>query len=113
MGFREFLKDEMEYQGLTARALADKSGVSKRTIDNYLKKNPQEPSVTNAHKIAKALNVSIEYLLTGEEYTGTIPVTGQLLEYIVEFEALSQEQKEIILMLVKSMTEKLSASASN
>ena len=103
MGFSEYLKDEMEYQGLTARALSEKSGISKRTIDNYLKKNPQEPSVTNAHKIAKALNVSIEYLLTGEEYTGTIPVTGQLLEYVVEFEALTQEQKQIVLMLVKNL----------
>ncbi len=103
MGFREFLKDEMEYQGLTARALSEKSGVSKRTIDNYLKKNPQEPSVSNAYKIAKALNVSIEYLLTGEEYTGTIPLTGQLLEYVAEFEALTQEQKQIVLMLVKNM----------
>lgn len=103
MGFREFLKDEMEYQGLTTRALSEKSGVSKRTIDNYLKKNPQEPSVSNAYKIAKALNVSIEYLLTGEEYTGTIPLTGQLLEYVVEFEALSQEQKKIVLQLVKSL----------
>ncbi len=103
MGFREFLKDEMEYQGLTTRALSEKSGVSKRTIDNYLKKNPQEPSVSNAYKIAKALNVSIEYLLTGEEYTGTIPLTGQLLEYIAEFEALTQEQKQIVLMLVKNM----------
>jgi transcriptional regulator with XRE-family HTH domain len=103
MGFREFLKDEMEYQGLTTRALSEKSGVSKRTIDNYLKKNPQEPSVSNAYKIAKALNVSIEYLLTGEEYTGTIPLTGQLLEYVAEFEALTQEQKQIVLMLVKNM----------
>ena len=103
MGFREFLKDEMEYQCLTTRALSEKSGVSKRTIDNYLKKNPQEPSVSNAYKIAKALNVSIEYLLTGEEYTGTIPLTGQLLEYVAEFEALTQEQKQIVLMLVKNM----------
>ena len=103
MGFREFLKDEMEYQGLTARALSEKSGVSKRTIDNYLKKKPQEPSVSNAYKIAKALNVSIEYLLTGEEYTGTIPLTGQLLEYVAEFEALTQEQKQIVLMLVKNL----------
>ncbi|MBR4449386.1 MAG: helix-turn-helix transcriptional regulator [Treponema sp.] len=103
MGFREFLKDEMEYQGLTTRALSEKSGVSKRTIDNYLKKNPQEPSVSNAYKIAKALNVSIEYLLTGEEYTGTIPLTGQLLEYVAEFEALTQEQKQIVQMLVKNL----------
>jgi len=103
MGFREFLKDEMEYQGLTTRALSEKSGVSKRTIDNYLKKNPQEPSVSNAYKLAKALNVSIEYLLTGEEYTGTIPLTGQLLEYVAEFEALTQEQKQIVLMLVKNL----------
>lgn len=105
MGFREFLRDEMDYQGFTARSLAEKSGVSKRTIDNYLKKNPQEPSVTNAHKIAQTLHVSIEYLLTGEEYNGFIPITGQTLELIEYFDALSEEQREPLLGVMKLLAE--------
>ena len=67
MGFRENLKAELEYQNIKTQELADKSGVNKRTIDHYLMTNPQEPSVTNAFKIAQALDVSVEYLLTGKE----------------------------------------------
>ena len=57
MGFRENLKAELEYQNIKTQELADKSGVNKRTIDHYLMTNPQEPSVTNAFKIAQALDV--------------------------------------------------------
>lgn len=105
MGFREFLRDEMEYQGLTVRSLAEKAGVSKRTIDNYLKKSPQEPSVTNAYKIARALHVSIEYLLTGQEYNGFIPITGQTLELIECFDSLTDEQRKPLLGVMKALAE--------
>ena len=36
MGFKENLKSELQYTGMTVRALAEKSGVNKQTIDNYL-----------------------------------------------------------------------------
>lgn len=65
MGFRENLKAELEYQGILAKELAEKSGISKKTIDHYLISNPREPLVSNAVAIEKALNVSVEYLVTG------------------------------------------------
>lgn len=107
MGFREFLKDELTYQGLTTRELAEKSGVNKRTIDHYLMANPQEPSVTNAHKIAEALGVSIEYLLTGKEYQNSTPITGELLELVQTFLTLSAEQRELFLKFVKMLNSKV------
>lgn len=104
MGFKEYLKDEMEYQGLTTRELSERAGINKRTIDNYLLSNPQEPSVTNAYKIARALKVSIEYLLTGEEYTGNITLTGQLLDFLEKFQALPAEEQYLIERLVKKLS---------
>ena len=106
MGFKEYLRDEMEYQGLTTKELSERSGVSKRTIDNYLMANPQEPSVSNAYKIARALKVSIEYLLTGEEYTGNITLTGPLLEFLDNYQALPAEFQNIIENLVKKLSER-------
>lgn len=103
MGFREFLKDEMDYQGLTTRELAEKSGVSKRTIDHYLMSNPQEPSVTNAYKIAQALGVSIEYLLTGQEYKSLFPVTGELLTFMEKYNALQNEHRNLITQLTETL----------
>ena len=67
MGFKENLKSELSYSGLLVKELAAKSGVNKHSIDNYLNKRGQLPSVEAAVKIAQALDVSVEYLVTGEE----------------------------------------------
>ena len=106
MGFRENLKDEMEYQGVTTKELAERSGVSKRTIDHYLMTNPQEPGVYNAQKIAKALNGSVEYLVTGAEYKSPVVVTGERLEFLNSFEKLPPDDRLLILSLIKKIQEK-------
>ncbi len=93
MGFRENLKNEMEYQGITTKELSKKSGVNKRTLDHYLMNNPQEPSVTNAFNIAKALNVTVEFLLTG---TNTTFITIEQLDIIRKFNILSEEKKSVL-----------------
>jgi transcriptional regulator with XRE-family HTH domain len=67
MGFRENLKSELTYSGILVKELAAKSGVNKYSIDNYLNKRGQTPSVEVAVKIAQALGVSVEYLVTGKE----------------------------------------------
>ena len=103
MEFRERLRDEMDYQGISAKDLADMTGIIKRTIDNYLKSNPQEPGVYNAQKIAKALKVSVEYLVTGREYKSSIPVTGEKLEFLNSFEKLPQEERQLVSTLVKKL----------
>lgn len=103
MGFRENLKDEMEYQGVTTKELAEKSGVSKRTIDHYLMSNPQEPGVYNAQKIAKALKVSVEYLVTGAEYKSPVAVTGERLDFLNSFDALPVDDRFLIMNLIKKL----------
>lgn len=103
MAFRENLRDEMEYQGLSARELAEKSGVGKRTIDNYLMSNPQEPGVYNAQKIAKALNVSVEFLVTGSEYKSPVAVTGERLDFLNSFDALPVDDRLLIMNLIKKL----------
>lgn len=103
MSFRENLRDEMEYQGLSTRELAEKSGVGKRTIDNYLMSNPQEPGVYNAQKIAKALNVSVEFLVTGSEYKSPVAVTGERLDFLNSFDALPVDDRLLIMNLIKKL----------
>ena len=65
MKFKETLKDELQYQDITVKELAFKTGINKRTIDNYLRENVSQPTVENAVKIAQALGVTVEYLVTG------------------------------------------------
>lgn len=99
MSFAYFLKDELRYQGLTTRELSELSGVNKRTIDHYLMTNPQEPSVTNAYKIAKALKVSVEYLLTGNSSLRF----KEESEITQTYKSLSTNQKELILTILRTM----------
>jgi len=67
MGFKENLKSELNYKGMLVKELAQKTGISKHTLDNYLNVREIIPTLDIAIKIAKALNVSVEYLATGEE----------------------------------------------
>lgn len=93
----------MEYQGMTAKDLSDCTGISKRTIDNYLKLDPQEPGVYNAQKIAKALKVSVEYLVTGKEYKSTFAITGEKLDFLNSFQKLDVDERLLILNLMKKL----------
>ena len=61
------MKAELVYSGMLVKELAKKSGVSKYSLDNYLNARGQIPSVEVGQKIAQALGVSVEYLVTGAE----------------------------------------------
>lgn len=65
MEFRENLKEEIIYNGWQTKDLAERTGISQFTLNHYL--SGTSPSAENALKIARALGVSVEYLMTGEE----------------------------------------------
>ena len=65
MGFAENLRDELEYQGMQVKELAEKTGLSINTLNKYRPGSTVIPTIDNAHKIARALNVSLDYLAEG------------------------------------------------
>ncbi|GAB6390970.1 MAG: helix-turn-helix transcriptional regulator [Treponematales bacterium] len=67
MGFRENLKAELLFRDIRVKELSAKSGIKKMTLDGYLRENGYTPSVEAAFRIADALKVSVEYLVTGRE----------------------------------------------
>ena len=67
MSFGEHLKGELEYRGMLVKELAHATGISKKTLDNYLLTNGTMPSADNAVAIAQTLGVTVEYLVTGKE----------------------------------------------
>ena len=67
MGFRENLKEELSFQDMMVKELAVKTGISRRTLDNYLRDKPASPTAENAVKIAHALGVTVEQLVTGNQ----------------------------------------------
>lgn len=82
MRFRENLKAELTYQGILVKELSAKTGISKRTLDNYLREKGSMPPADYAVLIAKALNTSVEYLVTGETSSNS---DSQLKKYLLLF----------------------------
>ncbi len=105
MGFRERLKEEMAYQDIKTQDLAERSGVNKRTIDHYLMNNSQEPSVSKAVKIAQALHVSVEYLVTGTEAAGSPGIAREFVDFVNDFSALSPRQRSVVMQMVQVLSE--------
>lgn len=66
MGFKERLRDEIEYRGLLIKEVSAALGISNSTFLSYVDARGVLPNVETAVKIAKYLGVSVEYLVNGE-----------------------------------------------
>ncbi|MBQ3825602.1 MAG: helix-turn-helix transcriptional regulator [Spirochaetaceae bacterium] len=100
MAFKENLQEELSYQGLMVKELAARAGLQASSISNYLKKNSSIPSADIAVKIAKALNVSVEYLVTGAEPLCCSSDARRLAEKIAR---LSPRDQKCVAALVNTM----------
>lgn len=76
--FSNILYDLLQQSGITQRMLAEKANTTEATISRYLTCADRMPRVDLVVSIAKALNVSTDYLLgltsvpTSNEYTGEV-----------------------------------------
>jgi transcriptional regulator with XRE-family HTH domain len=77
-GFSKRLRSEIEYIGLNQKEFAAKTGIKKRALDAYLRAPQSMPPADTAVKIAAALGLSVEYLVTGREHRRTIDISGYL-----------------------------------
>jgi transcriptional regulator with XRE-family HTH domain len=109
MGFRENLKAELNYKNMLVKELSFLSGVNKRTIDNYLRENGSIPSAEAAVHIARALGVSVEYLVTGHDHrrAKTLAALAPHQRRIMEsLETLDDRDMNIVLDLINSLQER-------
>lgn len=113
MGFKENLRDEITYQGLLIKEVAAKAGLPQNTLSNYLRENSSIPSADIAVKIAKALNVTVEFLVTGIK-TSPSDKSKQIKTYPAEIriiadelEKMNSKEKKLVKALIKEiMSEK-------
>ena len=101
MGFKENLKSELEYKGLLVKELAHKSGIKKQTLDNYLSTHNSIPNAEIAVKIAKALDTSVEFLITGEKSKTNNSEDPDVNELISKYKKLPEEKKAALLQMVR------------
>lgn len=112
MGFKENLKAELSYKDMLVKELSARSGVNKRTIDNYFRKDGSVPSAAAAVSIAQALGVSVEYLMTGrEQHRGKsiASLAPDLRQILRSLEELSPADRKVVYNLVQSLLERKNA----
>lgn len=103
MGFRENLKDELKYQDIRVKELADRTGISKRAIDHYLAEKYTEPTAETAVKIAKELGVSVEYLVTGKNSEIPDTIKPEIINLIRDMNHLPDKDIEFIKEMVRRL----------
>lgn len=100
------MKSELVFSGMLVKELAALSGVNKRTIDNYLNNHNSMPLADAAVRIATALGVTVEYLITGHEQernpSSPLPDSRVVLKNL---ETLNKRDRRIVLNLIKSLKE--------
>jgi len=102
MGFKENLKSELAYQDMKVKELASLSGISKPTLDNYLNVRGHMPPADVAVKIARALGVSVEYLVTGDENPQSNSANRAETRLLIQnFKLLSKSDQQMIFGIIK------------
>jgi transcriptional regulator with XRE-family HTH domain len=101
MGFKENLKAELDFQGMMVKELAANAGISKHTLDNYLSVKNYMPAADAAVKIARALGVSVEYLVTGEEsIREKSPQRTEVQDMMRDFKQLDKDDRKTITAVI-------------
>jgi len=101
--FSQRLRSEIEYIGLNRKEFAAKVGINKRALDTYLGPQQSMPPADTAVKIAAALGVSVEYLVTGKEYQQKTDISKylQFKDLLDDLSVLPEETLGIIKAVVK------------
>lgn len=102
MGFKENLREEMDFQDIKPKELSEKTGISVNTLRNYINNHNAIPNIISAIKIAQVLNTTVEELvegrknkdLTKSDYTG---------KFLSLFTQLSENDQKSVIALLEEM----------
>jgi transcriptional regulator with XRE-family HTH domain len=83
------------------KELADITGISRYTIGNYLSVRERIPTADVAVKIAQALGVTVEYLITGEENLIEKPIFGAEIRGLIHnYKLLNEDDRKMIIAIM-------------
>ena len=106
MGFKERLREEIEYRGFLVKEVSAAVGISNSTFLSYIDARGALPNVETAVKIAKYLGVTVEYLVYGNSESPAHPVSPTHTEKIhlsESYDKLSAHDKQILLKIADAM----------
>jgi len=103
VSFRDNLKQELAFNGMLVKELAAAARVHKRALDTYLlAENASIPPADSAVRIAGALGVSVEYLVTGED-KAMLP--QDIRPMIQRFQQLGEKDRRVVSVLINALLE--------
>lgn len=107
--FWKRVDEELDYLGINRTYLANKCDFSLTNIGQGIKLG-STPSADTAVKIAKVLNVSVEYLVTGENISlknegVDIKKYREYSALISQLDSLPENQKDLVKSIITKMCE--------
>ncbi len=107
MDFWERVEEELNFQGKTKKELAVLTNIKEQTLHKAFERN-SSPSAETALKIADALNVSIEKLVTGKERKPTTKdnIPEEIRNMISKMNKFTTQQKQVIFDMVDVIDKK-------
>jgi transcriptional regulator with XRE-family HTH domain len=105
MTFRDNLRETLDYLGMEQKELAARTGLSLKTIENYVKKDSSLPTADKAVMIAQALGVTVEYLINSKKpQKAPAPIIPpQHKELFETLSKLNKYNNEVITAVAKSL----------
>ena len=94
----------LDYHDMTVKELAYRTGISKRSIENYLNARGSMPPADYACRIAAALHTTVEHLVNGTAQS--VPATSHTIksmDFLGEFEKLDVADQNALIHLVQSL----------
>lgn len=94
----------MDSRGIQTKELSFMTGISENTIKSYIKEDAAEPKISKALIIAKSLNVSIEYLVTGTVQSETSSKNMKEINLLFQkILGLSKKEQKVVLAMVNEL----------
>jgi transcriptional regulator with XRE-family HTH domain len=93
---------------MMVKELSAITGIKRHTLDNYLNTHNSIPNAAAAVKIAQALGITVEYLVTGRDFyneTKQSTYPNDLRLIIDIWSHLSKKNRDLALSLLKTLEE--------
>lgn len=104
--FKENLREELEFNGISIKDLSLQTKIPRRSIDNYLNSRSSMPPADYACRIAKVLNTTVEKLVGENQAPVKNEKESQNAKIIYLLNQAKSEDKKAILQLLTTITSK-------
>ena len=100
--FWKNVKDELEYKMMSQKELAAEIKISYNTLQSWITKD-RLPDASDSVKIAKALDVSVEFLVTGKKVPLKSKFSPEINTILYDAEHLDKDDLNILKLMANRL----------